>query len=258
MKLDKTKCWVLHFGHNNSMQHYSLGTEWLESGQEERDLGILTDRKLNMSQQCAQVAKKANGILACIKNSAAGEVLEWVQRRATRLVKGLEHKSCEEQLRELGLFSLEKKRLRGDLITLYDYLKGDCSQVTCIVNKGKAVDVIYLYFSKAFETVFHSILLEKLPARGLDRCTVCWMKNRLDGQACSVVVNGGKSIWWPVTSGVLQGSLLGPVLFNVFIDDLDEGTECTLSQLTDDTKLGRIVDLLEDTKALKRGLERLD
>ncbi|KAK4826817.1 LOW QUALITY PROTEIN: hypothetical protein QYF61_011625 [Mycteria americana] len=138
MKFNEAKC----------KYQYRLGDGWIESSPEERDLGVLVDEELDMSWQCELAAQKANCILGCIQSSLASRSregilplyspltplehcvqtdmnsLELVQSRTTKMVRGLEPLCYGERLRELGLFSLEKRRLRGDLLVAFQCLKG--------------------------------------------------------------------------------------------------------------------------------------
>ena len=118
--------------------------------------------------------------------------------------------------------------------------------------------MIYLDFQKAFDKVPHARLLNKLLAHGISsKILLQWIGEWLNGKQQRVVLNGNVSSWLYVISGVPQGSILGPLLFLIFINDIDKGIVSKLLKFADDTKLVGTVSSEVEIEQLRTDLKRL-
>ena len=130
--------------------------------------------------------------------------------------------------------------------------------ITKELDNGNNVDLVYLDFCKAFDKVPHCRLGKKLEAHGIRGEVKTWIVNWLSNRRQRVCVDGELSGWEKVSSGVPQGSVLGPVLFLIYINDLDDGIISKIAKFADDSKLGKSLCSAADIRLLEDDLSSLE
>ena len=128
---------------------------------------------------------------------------------------------------------------------------------TEILDEGNDVDVAYLDYRKAFDNVPYEKLLIKLEGYGVKNPILGWIRNFLIGRSQRVVIDSAKSEWVPVTSGIPQGSVLGPVLFIIYVNDLSDITHSSIQMFEDDTKVFNKITCSSDFKEIQRDIDSL-
>ena len=133
------------------------------------------------------------------------------------------------------------------------------TQLLCVIedwtkwiDEENCIDTIFLDFQKAFDSVPHERLLSKLKAYGIIGKYYNWIRDFLSNRRQRVIVGNEKSEWEPVKSGIPQGSVLGPLMFVIFINDLPDAVSSTIKIFADDTKMYRQINSDEDRKMLQK------
>ena len=126
------------------------------------------------------------------------------------------------------------------------------------LDDGYGIDVIYLDYRKAFDTVPHHRLLFKLSQLGISGKVMAWIRQFLSGRTMKVNVRGSYSQWAQVISGVPQGSVLGPLLFLLYVNDLPDWIKNIINMFADDTKIWSTITSQADSCLLQEDLNSLE
>ena len=174
-----------------------------------------------------------------------------------KIMEKIIKESVLKHLLDNGLLSVKQFGFLSGRSTVTQLLKflDKCAEH---VARGKVVDTIYMDFAKAFDKVPHRRLIHKLEAYGICGNVLGWIEAFLMGRNQTVVVNGEKSKPCPVLSGVPQGSVLGPILFVIYINDLPDNVKSEVFLFADDTKIARQVSTASDSLILQDDLDALD
>lgn len=174
-------------------------------------------------------------------------------------------KILEQIIAELIIKHMEDENLLSDQQYGFRKNRSCSSQLMAVIEEWTdliedkcPIDTIYFDFAKAFDKVPHGRLVNKLEAYGIRGNTLRWIKNYLDNRKQSVVVNGEVSSTIDVTSGVPQGSVLGPTLFILFINDLPTVVNNEVRLFADDTKLYGKADSKESCQNLQKDIDALE
>ena len=127
-----------------------------------------------------------------------------------------------------------------------------------MLKEGYGLDVIYLDYRKAFDTVPHQKLITKLNSIGLTGKLLVWLEDFLCARKMKVQVNGSLSDWLQVLSGVPQGSVLGPLLFLLYVNDLPDWIKAEIKMFADDTKLWTRICNKDDSSTLQTDLNNFE
>ena len=201
------------------------------------------------------------------KNANVTPIFKKGERDKTCNYRPVSLLSCVSKVMERCVFNHIYSKVEDALHPLqHGFVKGkSCStqllevynEVGRVLDNGGQADIVFLDFSKAFDSVSHPLLLHKLKQYGINGPLLNWLSSYLSNRKQRVVVNGEASGWLPVTSGVPQGSILGPLLFLLFINDMPSVVNAPIALFADDAKLFKEIRSREDSLSLQQDIDKL-